>query len=73
MSVTERIDRIRSDCRHANVAHRRYMATALAGAEPAVLGSPAGVAVLDELARDPDADVRAAVAWWSPPKRPVTE
>jgi len=64
MSAAERIERIRSDCRHANVTHRRYMAAALERAEPPALTSPGVVEVLEELAEDPDDVVRTALGWW---------
>lgn len=73
MSAAERVERIRADCRHTNVAHRRYMATVLAGAEPAILVSPGVVEVLEELTRDPDDGVRAAISWWSPPAGRVVQ
>jgi FkbM family methyltransferase len=65
MSAAERIERNRADCRHANVAHRRYMAANLARAEAVTLESRGVVEVLEELTRDPDDDVRAAMGWWS--------
>jgi len=65
MSSAERIERIRSDCRHANVAHRRYMAAALARAAPTTLTSPGVMEVLGELADDPDDAVRTALGWWT--------
>lgn len=71
MSVEEQIERIRADCRHFNVNHRRYMAAALARAHPAVAGAPGVAEVLDELGRDADEEVRTAVKWWASAERPA--
>ncbi|HTJ74435.1 MAG TPA: FkbM family methyltransferase [Acidimicrobiales bacterium] len=65
MSAAELVGRIRADCRHANVAHRRYMASALARAEPSTLEDPGVVEILEELTCDPDDAVRAAMSWWT--------
>lgn len=65
MTVDEQIERIQADCRHFNVNHRRYMGAALSRAQPALLDAPGIVETLEELARDPDDEVRTAVKWWS--------